>query len=136
MSRAHAYRWDPHPEEAPPYGPGYRAGPSSRSPEREGAAEGARLSPLRDPGRRDWSAALDAVARAAHQHHARKENLRELETRVHDRLSRLEAELVHAEGRAQAAEQRAADAERRAAEAEEWLQRMYERISEHFSLAE
>ncbi len=136
MSRAHAFRCEPHPEEAPPYGPASRTGPSSRSLDREGAAESGRSAPSRDPGRRDWSSALDAIARAAHQHHARKENLRELETRVHDRLSRLEAELVHAEGRAQAAEQRAVDAERRAAEAEEWLQRMYERISEHFSLAE
>ncbi|HEX2552137.1 MAG TPA: hypothetical protein VHL98_00450 [Microvirga sp.] len=90
----------------------------------------------REAGRGDWTAALDAIARAAHQHHARRENLRELETRVHDRLTHLEAELVHAERRAQAAERRALEAEQRAADAEEWLQCMYERINEHFGIAD
>ncbi len=136
MSRAHAYRWEPHPEEAAPPSPTFRPAQAARPPERSPAREGGRSAAPHDPARRDWSAALDAIARAAHQHHARKENLRELETRVHDRLDRLEAELAHAESRAQAAEQRALEAERRAAEAEEWLQCMYERINEHFSLVE
>ena len=136
MSRAHAYRWEPHPEEAALQSPTFRTGPSARPPERPSGLGSGHSPAPRDPARRDWSAALDVVARAAHQHHARRENLRELETRVHERLSRLEAELVHGESRAQAAEQRALEAERRAAEAEEWLQCMYERINEHFSLAE
>ncbi len=129
MSKAHAFLWESHPDEVAPYDQPYAS---------RGAARPSVRTPTggHDPARRDWSAALDAIARAAHQHHARKEELRELETRVHDRLTRLETELVHAESRAQAAERRAQDAERRAAEAEEWLQRMYERINEHFGIAE
>ena len=129
MSKAHAFQWEAHPDEVASYDqshtPRSAARPSARA-----------LAGASDLARQNWSAALDAIARAAHQHKARKEELRELETRVHDRLTRLETELVHAESRAQAAERRAQDAERRAAEAEEWLQRMYDRINEHFGVAE
>lgn len=136
MSRAHAFRWESYPEETASYRPPSDAGEGVRAFERDLAREGRRPRAPHDGARRDWSAALDAIARAAHQHHARRENLRELETGIHERLTRLEAELVHAESRAQAAERRAQEAELRAVEAEEWLQRMYERINEHFGLAE
>lgn len=60
------------------------------------------------------------------------EELREFEARILDKMRQLEAALRHEEARARAAEKRAQDAERRAADAEEWMQRMCEKIREHF----
>ncbi len=135
MSRGHAFQWEPYQEAAASYAPSYDAGEGTRPLERVLARDDRQPSGPRNQAR-DWSAALDVIARAAHQHHARKDNLRDLETRIHDWLTRLEAELVDAESRARLAERRALEAERRAAEAEEWLERMYERINEHFGIVE
>ncbi len=154
MSKAHSFSWETRPPAVAPLGRSLDAGdvarPTGRAPEGVGhrplsqhdgreRADRERSALDREAGRRaparqDWSAALEAIAQAAHQHEARREELRELETRVHERLKRLESELLYAESRAQAAERRAVEAERRAAEAEEWLQRMYDRINEHFGI--
>ena len=88
--------------------------------------------PTGDASRRDWTAASLALEKAAQHHHARMEELREFEARILDKMRQLEAALRHEEARARAAEKRAQDAERRAADAEEWMQRMCEKIREHF----
>lgn len=102
---------------------------------RSSFGSGSGYGALRPPGeasRRDWSAASLALEKAAQHHHARMEELREFEARILDKMRQLEAALRHEEARARAAEKRAQDAERRAAEAEEWMQRMCEKIHEHF----
>ena len=105
--------------------------PSGRSGFGSGGAYGS-LRPQGETSRRDWTAASLALEKAAQHHHARMEELREFEARILDKMRQLEAALRHEEARARAAEKRAQDAERRAVEAEEWMQRMCEKIHEHF----
>jgi hypothetical protein len=104
--------------------------PSGRSSFGSGAYGS--LRPQGESSRRDWTAASLALEKAVQHHHARMEELREFEARILDKMRQLEAALRHEEARARAAEKRAQDAERRAVDAEEWMQRMCEKIHEHF----
>jgi predicted nucleic acid-binding Zn-ribbon protein len=133
MSTRFAYPRETAPEGVVPFVRSREEGelPTGRSSFGPGSAYGSSRS-QGEASRRDWSAASLALEKAAQHHHARMEELREFEARILDKMRQLEAALRHEEARARAAEKRAQEAERRAAEAEEWMQRMCEKIHEHF----
>jgi hypothetical protein len=133
MSTRFAYQRETAPEAVVPFARSRdeAEAPAGRSSFGTGSAYGS-LRPQGEASRRDWTAASLALEKAAQHHHARMEELREFEARILDKMRQLEAALRHEEARARSAEKRAQDAERRAAEAEEWMQRMCEKIYEHF----
>ncbi|HEX2552185.1 MAG TPA: hypothetical protein VHL98_00695 [Microvirga sp.] len=134
MSTRFAYQRETAPEGVVPFA---RSREEAESPHpRSSFGSGSTYGSLRpqggEGGRRDWTAASLALEKAAQHHHSRMEELRDFEARILDKMRQLEAALRHEEARARAAEKRAQEAERRAGEAEEWMQRMCEKIHEHF----